>query len=279
MSTTVIKKGQQGSRAFFADTFLWHKLHSLSGILPIGLFMIFHLVANSYSLRGETEFNVTIKVINYAPFVALLEIGVILIPILFHAIYGIFIAAEMQGPGGNTAYYGYTRNWLYVFQRWSGVVALLYLLFHTYDTSIQKRIYEWMGASHEVAFASISYAAMAYRFTEWWYLAAYIIGITAAAFHLGNGIFNFSIRWGIAIGKDAQRVAAAFGWIVGVGLTFLGLWIAINFSIKGQPYRQQYSSIQELIKAEASKMAPPGTADANADATNNAATPTPPAVP
>ena len=280
MSTTVIKEGQQGSKAFFADTYLLHKLHSLSGIVPIGLFMIFHLVANSYSLRGETEFNVTIKVINYAPFVALLEIGVILIPILFHAIYGIFIAAEMQGPGGNTAYYGYTRNWLYVFQRWSGVVALFYLLYHTYDTSIQKRIYELTGSSHEVAFASISYAAMAYRFTEWWYLAAYIIGITAAAFHLGNGIFNFSIRWGIAIGKDAQRVAAALGWIVGLGLTLLGIWIAINFSIKGQPYRQQYGSdFQRLIQEKSEKMAPPGSADANPDATSGAPTPPPSVVP
>jgi succinate dehydrogenase / fumarate reductase cytochrome b subunit len=217
--------------------------------------MIFHLVANSYALRGEVEFNTTVKVINYAPFVALLEIGVIAIPILFHAIYGMFIVAEMQGPGGNTPHYGYTRNWLYVFQRWSGVVAFAYLIFHTYDTSIMKRILEWQGASHEVAFASISYAAMAYRFTNMWYLAAYIIGITAAAFHLGNGIFNFSIRWGIAIGKQAQQVAAVLGWIIGLGLTLLGAWIAINFSVMGQSYLQKYpSGIQELIKGEAEKM-------------------------
>src|SRR5947209_5302775 len=113
MATTVIAKGQPGSRALFHDSYLLHKLHSLSGVVPIGLFLVFHLTANSYALRGETEFNTTVKAINYAPFVGLLEIAVIAIPILFHSIYGFIITAEMQGPGGNTAHYGYGRNWLY----------------------------------------------------------------------------------------------------------------------------------------------------------------------
>ncbi len=84
MSTTTVEKGQPGSRALFRDKYLLHKLHSLSGIVPIGLFLIFHLTANSYSLKGEAEFNTAVKAIGYAPFVVLLEIFAIAVPILFH---------------------------------------------------------------------------------------------------------------------------------------------------------------------------------------------------
>jgi succinate dehydrogenase / fumarate reductase cytochrome b subunit len=129
MATTVIEKGQPGSRAKFRDSFVLHKLMSLTGLFPIGFFMIQHLIANSYSLRGRTEFNTVVSVFGYLPFVAILEWAIVFIPLLFHAIYGMFIVAEMQGPGGNTAHYGYTRNWLYVLQRWSGVVAFAYIAF------------------------------------------------------------------------------------------------------------------------------------------------------
>ncbi len=251
MATTVIEHGQPGSKARFRDSYLLHKLHSLSGILPIGLFMIFHLTVNSYSLRGANEFNVAAKAISYAPFIVLLEIGIIAIPILFHAIYGIFIAMEMQGPGGNVSYYGYQRNWLYVLQRWSGVVALAYLLWHTYDTTFTKYYIELTGGEvgHELGFKAISFDAMAWRMANPIYLAFQIFGVTAAAFHLGNGLLNFAIRWGIAIGREAQRIAAAFGWVVGLGLTVLGAAIAINFANHGRELRNQYSTLDELIHA------------------------------
>jgi succinate dehydrogenase / fumarate reductase, cytochrome b subunit len=254
MATTTIEKGQPGSKALFRDSYFLHKLHSLTGILPIGLFMIFHLTVNAYSLRGANEFNTAARAIGYAPFVALLEIGVIFVPLLFHAIYGTMIAMEMPGPGGNVAHYGYGRNWLYVLQRWSGVIAFAYLIFHTVDTTLFKRWWEMTTQNHEIGFQSISYASLAYRFAQPWYLAVQIIGVTASAFHLGNGIFNFAIRWGIAIGKEAQRIAGALGWLVGLGLTLLGCWIAVNFAMQGKVYQDQYPSMRALVEGEARKV-------------------------
>src|SRR5262249_30279038 len=157
------------------------------------------------SLRGELEFNVVVTTIGYAPFVQLLEIAVILIPILFHAIYGMFIVAEMQGPGGNVSYYGYGRNWLYVLQRWSGVIAFLYICFHVYDTTINKYLIE-LGRGGEIGhaqgFQSVAFKAMAWRMANPLYLAFQLTGVAAAAIHLGNGILNFCIRWGITVGKE-----------------------------------------------------------------------------
>lgn len=259
MATTVIKDGQPGSRALFKDSFLLHKLHSLSGIIPIGGFLAFHLIVNSYALRGETEFNVAARAISYLPFVQIVEWVLIFIPILFHSIYGFFITAEMRA---NVGVYQYGRNWLYSLQRWSGVVAFFYILYHVYETWGVKKMYEVGGGSAELGEQAISYASLVYRFADWWYAAIYILGITAAALHLGNGLFNFCVRWGLTVGKEAQRVAAVVGWLIGIGLTGVGIatavkyhgvavgWIGGGYEGKGA-IRQQYKSLDELVRSKA----------------------------
>ena len=247
MATTIIKDGQPGSKAIFKDSFLMHKLHSLSGVIPIGAFMVFHLVANSYSLRGEVEFNTVVKVIGYLPFVLVIEIAGIFLPIIFHAVYGIFIIREAQGPGGNLAHYGYGRNWLYYLQRWSGVAALVYIAYHVWSTTGHRWSYEFSGADDAAkkAHAVISYMAMAYRFADIGYLLFYIVGILSAVFHFANGMFNFGIRWGITIGKEAQKISMLLWAAIGVGLAFLACATAINFHIKGNnfPVKQADGSI------------------------------------
>ncbi|MES2464648.1 MAG: hypothetical protein V4671_29140 [Armatimonadota bacterium] len=260
MATTVIKEGQPGSRARFRDSFVLHKLMSLTGIFPIGFFMIQHLIANSYSLRGRTEFNTVVSVFGYLPFVAILEWAIVFIPILFHAIYGMFIVAEMQGPGGNTAHYGYRRNWLYVLQRWSGVVALVYIALHTVDTWGVKKLFE-LQTSHEAGFRAISYDAMMWRFGSPLYTLFYVVGITAAAFHFGNGLFNFGIRWGITIGDTAQKISAILWSGVGFALAVIGIWTSLNFyALAQKPYvgpdgrdygksiREVYKDVDDLVK-------------------------------
>lgn len=283
MATTVIKKGQPGSKAIFKDSYLMHKLHSLSGVIPIGAFMVFHLVANSYSLRGETEFNTVVKVIGYLPFVQIVEIVGIFLPILFHAIYGFFIVAEAQGPGGNLAHYGYTRNWLYYLQRWSGVAAFAYIVYHVWSTTGHRWYYE-AGGLHEEGFRVIAYEAMAWRFAGIGYLLFYLAGILSAVFHFANGMFNFGIRWGITIGAQAQRISAMLWAVVGVGLALLGCGTAINFHIKGTNYevkrpdgsvsienlRVKYPTLEGLVKATDAPAAPVPGAKPDTSAEDNA---------
>jgi len=275
VGSTRVLKGAPGSRARFRDSFLLHKLLSLTGVFPIGLFMIQHLVLNSYSLRGPDEFNAVAKVIGYLPFVGLVEIGVIFVPLIFHAVYGLLVVMEMQGPGGNVAVYRNTRNVLYTLQRWSGVVALAYITFHIYSTTILRRMYEFgmvggvaagSEAAHAAGFRAISYDAMMWRFADPLYLAIYVIGITAAVFHFANGLFNFGIRWGITIGAQAQKISAILWAGLGVGLLTVGLWTAVNFHARSrqfayngtvQPIRAAFPTLEELVKTETAVPANP----------------------
>lgn len=260
MSTTVVKEGQPGSKAFFRDSFVLHKLHSLSGVFPVGFFMIQHLVANSYSLRGETEFNTVVKVFGYLPFVAILEWAIVFLPILFHSIYGFFITAEMRS---NTGTYQYGRNWLYLMQRISGIIAFFYIAFHTYSTWGLKQMFE-RSDGHDAGYASISYVAMMFRFADLWYVLIYLVGIAMSAFHLGNGLFNFGIRWGITVGSMAQKISAAL-WIgLALVLTLIGTLTAVNFHLKSKNFvpsyaaagtaptniRSVYPTLDKLVEAE-----------------------------
>jgi len=68
------------------------RLHSLLGVVPIGVFLIQHLTVNHFATRGEEAFNNAAHFMENLPFRYFLEIFVIFLPLLYHAIYGIYIA-------------------------------------------------------------------------------------------------------------------------------------------------------------------------------------------
>ncbi len=49
-----------GASAAQADhSFFWRKLHSLTGIIPIGAYLADHIWSNSYALVGAANYNHT----------------------------------------------------------------------------------------------------------------------------------------------------------------------------------------------------------------------------
>jgi succinate dehydrogenase cytochrome b subunit len=170
---------------------LLRRLHSLSGIVPIGGFLLFHIFENAFILQGgrawwnETTFTRTI------PFQIEVEAAVLWIPILFHAVYGLVITATAQ-PND----YPYARNYQYTMQRVTGIIAFLFIGFHVFST---RGYYYATGVETD-------FQRMHMFMTNPWIFTAYLIGTLACAYHLTNGIFTFSITWGLAIGPNAQRL-------------------------------------------------------------------------
>jgi succinate dehydrogenase / fumarate reductase, cytochrome b subunit len=176
-----------------ADRIHWtlRRLHSLSGIVPIGGFLFFHLFENAYVLRGaeawwkETEFTRTL------PLEIFIEAFVLWIPIAYHAIYGLVITATSQP---NT--YPYTRNYQYTLQRITGVLALLFIGFHVLSTR------GWFYLTG----IETNYAKMHAFMMDPLILTIYLVGTLSCVYHLCNGIFTFCITWGIADGPKAQTM-------------------------------------------------------------------------
>ena len=71
--------------------FLIFKLHSLTGIVPIGAFLVLHFSINSLRTVGVWQYQLSIDVINNLPFLLFIEITFIIIPILFHSLVGFYI--------------------------------------------------------------------------------------------------------------------------------------------------------------------------------------------
>ena len=210
------------------DPYLWHRLHSASGIFPIGFFLIQHLIANSYALRGAGAYNTVIRVYGGLPFVAVLEVVLIYIPILYHSIYGIWITAYGQS---NLTRYSYGRNWMYFMQRASGIIAFFYIGYHIWNTSLQKYFLLWQGNPNPEE--AISYHAMALQMADPLHFWIQVVGIVAVVFHFTNGFWNFCIRWGLTISARSQRLNQYGCWGLFFIFAGMGIWSIVHLRADG----------------------------------------------
>ena len=124
-----IKSGVAPLRAGQGTSFLLRRLHSISGIVPIGAFLLEHFISNAEAFKGPIAYGKQVEFLNSLPGVFLLELFFIWIPILYHGLYGVYI---WYRGDSNLAEYPWSGNWLYSTQRWTGIIALIYIVQHTY---------------------------------------------------------------------------------------------------------------------------------------------------
>lgn len=216
------------------ENYFWHKVHSLTGVIPIGFYMIQHLTLNSFSLAGPDKFDGVIHFFAGVPphLLLALEIGVLGIPILFHSIYGLFITARADINYGNKKY-RWDHNRMFMLQRWSGVVLFLLLIAHVMTTTVNAKI-----NGHEV----IEFAAWHQKLQANGYIVLfiYMFGVVAAAYHLAYGLWNFCIRWGITVSEVSQRRMQAFSFWFFLACVGLG-WSALAGFLVNKPHASQTS--------------------------------------
>src|ERR1700690_4511612 len=84
-----LHRGVAPLRAGQGNSFIWRKFHSLLGIIPIGAFLLEHLLSNFEALKGPIAYGEQVRFLNSLPMVRVLEWVFIFLPILYHAIYGV----------------------------------------------------------------------------------------------------------------------------------------------------------------------------------------------
>lgn len=200
------------------------KIHSLTGLVPIGLFLTFHLLINSLRTVGVLPYQWGIDVINNLPFLIWIEVLFIYIPLLFHSFMGFYIT---QVAKMNIIRYRYPRNWMFVLQRLTGGVVFVFLVYHI-GTTVAPKI--WYGY-HLFEAAPFLIDIMNQEFATWTGRIIYLVGILSATFHFANGLWAFCISWGIIVGPRAQRYASIVFMLFGGALTVLGLATVLEFSL------------------------------------------------
>jgi succinate dehydrogenase / fumarate reductase, cytochrome b subunit len=191
--------------------FLIRRVHSLLGLLPIGVFLTFHMIANLNALGGEEQYNRFIDLMRSMPGILIIEIVIIFIPIILHAIYGTWVVYTGQS---NILRYTYARNWFYIIQRISGLYTVVFVVVHVYL----------------LRFGDLSFASLSQFVSQPWGLVFYALGVLFAIFHFANGLWAFAITWGLTIGPHSQKMwsyalTIVFILLAGVGLSDLAAFV------------------------------------------------------
>jgi len=185
--------------------FLIRRVHSLLGVIPLGVFLFAHMTTNSMALFGIEPFDHKVQLIHsLGPLLPVVEAVMIFIPLALHIVIGIVIALTGKS---NVGQLGYGRNWAYSFQRWSGWVALAFIIYHTLSL-------RFIGVAAEEGF----YGHLAVMFKKPWFTVLYFVGSLAVIYHFANGLCTFCMTWGITIGPKSQKNMAIAATIVGLAL-------------------------------------------------------------
>ncbi|MEE9405178.1 MAG: hypothetical protein V3V20_09815 [Algisphaera sp.] len=212
--------------------FILRRLHSLSGILPIGLFVIAHLFTNAQMIwgqdatTGEGTFQHEVNFIHSLPALFIIEWS-LWGAIGFHAILGFWYTFTGKH---NVTRYSYADNVRYVMQRLTGVIALVFIFLHIATLRWRWDLFGWFTpfygegyqapgvphAFHDVPM-SLPLTAYALQFS-WFVVVVYAVGVTASVYHWCNGLWTAAISWGLTITTASMK-----RW----GFVCAGLFIAL----------------------------------------------------
>jgi len=213
-----LKSGVAPLRAGQGTSFLLRRLHSLTGIIPVGAFLLEHFISNAFATKGPAAYTKQVELLTSFPFVVGLELFGIWLPILFHAGYGFYIWYRGES---NVSEYPWTGNWMYTAQRWTGAVAFIYIVYHTWNL-------RFTGV-HLLSHPAASFGKVQQELQSPWMVVFYAIGIVAACWHFAYGVWLFAAKWGITVGENARRRFGYLCFVLGVLLIVVGLASLYSF--------------------------------------------------
>jgi succinate dehydrogenase / fumarate reductase cytochrome b subunit len=183
------------------------RLLAFLGLVPLGAFVVVHLVTTATALSGGARFDHVFARNTTLTTVTLL---VVMAPLLAHATWGIWVMTTSTRPAD-------LPGWRPRLRRWAAVVTLLFIAGHVVELSLPR----WMGrlpgdALYEVTESHLS--------STWHALPvvalAYLVGTAATLFHLGSS------AWAVFRGSGVllrERATAGIKWSVVLGVA--GLFI------------------------------------------------------
>ena len=207
----VLKRGVAPLRAGQGTSFLLRRLHSLTGIIPVGAFLFEHILISNClrhqrSRRLRPAGRASWRAFRSFFFSSCSASG-------FRSCFTRCSASTSGSAGRATSMqYPWTGNWMYTLQRWTGGIAFVYIVWHTCTM-------RFTGIDLHDA-ASQSFGKVQAEVHNPLLFLFYVVGLVAASWHFAYGIWLFSAKWGIVTGEHAQqrllRVCLAFFLLLSV---------------------------------------------------------------
>ncbi|MCI0183239.1 succinate dehydrogenase cytochrome b558 subunit [Sulfoacidibacillus ferrooxidans] len=192
--------------------FLFRRLHTLAGVVPVGLFLIEHFFTNATATEGPAAFNNAVNTIQHIPYLHVVEFVFIFLPLIYHGVYGLYVAFT---SGYNAQQYSWLRNRMFALQRITGVITFIFIVYHLWTTRF---------SGHEPNFNFVH--TLVSDPINFWIM---VIGVVASTFHFSNGLWSFMVHWGITVGPRAQRISAVVLMVFFVLMAFVGIDSLIAF--------------------------------------------------
>jgi len=204
--------------------FLLRRAHSLSGIVPIGMFLMFHLFTNAQIIAaplglGDMFQHEVDWIHGTIPALFFVEVFGLWLPIAFHAGLGFWYTFS---GSYNKNYNRYHGNWRYLLQRITGMIALVFVLGHIATLRWRFNVLGWFTPFYADASGSnhgdpavvvtqagealpLATASTAMALDHPIVIVFYLVGVLAAVFHWTNGLWTAAISWGITTSEASQK--------------------------------------------------------------------------
>ena len=190
--------------------FLLRRIHSLTGVMPVVLFLVYHLYLQLYLHYGAEIYNNEVNSFYDSPLATWALIVVVYIPLLFHSLLVLLLVFENKVQPS----YTYFSHLLYWLPRISGIGVLLFIIAHVWNAKLGPWIAGTWGAHFEHLSSGFSDPE-----TGMLTKTVYLLGVLGAVFHFANGINTFCMTWGIALTPNSQKMVRSFSILVFIILT------------------------------------------------------------
>ncbi len=204
--------------------FVWMKLHSLTGVIPVGAFLVLHIWANAHALQGRASYDAAMGAGTEHPHYFWLELLTVALPLAFHALFGVRLTLRARP---SLRVHRSARYTGYVLQRLTGLVVLAFVLFHIVELRLLPEASTLVPTDRFpqlCALLSSTVGGVPVR------AVLYLLGLAAASYHLANGLRGFCSGWGIVASRRAGRIVGAAAAVGGLALFALGASTIVYFS-------------------------------------------------
>lgn len=194
------------------------RLQSLTGVLPLLAYVVFHLGETAVAPAGRRRFAETVTGTSGSALAVGLETVLVLVPLLVHASLGVHAMIRDRHPLAES----YPSDGVRKLQRLTGILVLLFLIVHLGHTWTAKLAGLDGGALYDRLMDSLGRPV---------FLVAYAVGVTAVAVHIAQGIGAFAVTWRLVRTAGGRRAARGVGVLVALAVWLVALNTLSHFAV------------------------------------------------
>jgi succinate dehydrogenase / fumarate reductase, cytochrome b subunit len=213
---------------------------SLSGVLPLGVFLVLHAALNARALGGELPFARAVGWTERVPLLPVVEAVFVFLPLAVHAALGLALVVTRRSYVEPSPYPRGVRIAMHA----TGVLVLAFLAMHLPELRFRVPGVR-PDAGQLLTFLGEDLSSM--RAGLPWRGVLYLLGSACATFHFVVGLWGYFAASGRGDSERARRIAG--WWAAAVGAALWTLFVAVTV---------YHATGARILGGEAEVMAPAG---------------------